>query len=102
MRGDFLTSTVDIVGRWKGYFKELFYPVGTPFTEAIDTGDSEEDSTITQAKVTVVVSKLLGVRASGADEICPEYLKSLDVLGLSWLTCLCNIVWQSKTVPLKW
>ncbi|KAI3374050.1 hypothetical protein L3Q82_022616 [Scortum barcoo] len=31
-------------------------------------------------------------RRLGVDEIRPEYLKSLDVVGLSWLTRLCNIV----------
>ena len=36
------------------------------------------------------------------DEIRPEYLKSLDVVGLSWLTRLCSIAWQSGTVPLDW
>ena len=33
---------------------------------------------------------------------CPELLKALDVVGLSWLTRLCNIVWSSGTVPLEW
>ncbi|KAI3352271.1 hypothetical protein L3Q82_005173 [Scortum barcoo] len=33
---------------------------------------------------------------------CPEYLKSLDVVGLSWLTRLCNIAWRLGTVPLEW
>ncbi|KAI3373890.1 hypothetical protein L3Q82_022459 [Scortum barcoo] len=32
----------------------------------------------------------------------PEYLKSLDVVGLSWLTRLCNIAWRLGTVPLVW
>uniref|UniRef100_A0A3B4AFM9 Uncharacterized protein n=1 Tax=Periophthalmus magnuspinnatus TaxID=409849 RepID=A0A3B4AFM9_9GOBI len=27
-------------------------------------------------------------------------LGSLDVVGLSWLTRLCNITWRSGTVPL--
>ncbi|KAI3356692.1 hypothetical protein L3Q82_003377 [Scortum barcoo] len=31
-----------------------------------------------------------------------EYLKSLDVVGLSWLTRLCNIAWRLGTVPLEW
>ncbi|KAI3352720.1 hypothetical protein L3Q82_019300 [Scortum barcoo] len=58
-------------------------------------GDSEVDSTsITQAEVTEVVRKLLGGKAPGVDEIRPEYLKSLDVVGLSWLTRLCNIAWS--------
>ncbi|TWW71090.1 hypothetical protein D4764_17G0005730 [Takifugu flavidus] len=38
----------------------------------------------------------------GVDEIRPEFLKALDVVGLSWLTRLCNIVWTSGTVPLDW
>ncbi|KAK3520782.1 hypothetical protein QTP70_032353 [Hemibagrus guttatus] len=31
-----------------------------------------------------------------------EDSESLDVVGLSWLTCLCNISWQSGTVSLDW
>ncbi|KAK3534027.1 hypothetical protein QTP86_000639 [Hemibagrus guttatus] len=45
---------------------------------------------------------ILGGKAPGVDDIRPEYLKSLDVVGLSWLTRLCNIAWQSGTVPLDW
>ncbi len=50
----------------------------------------------------MAVKKLLGGKAPGVDEIRPEYLKSLDVVGLSWLTRLCNIAWRSETVPLGW
>ena len=60
------------------------------------------DSFITQAEVTEVVEKLLCGKAPGVDEIRPEYHKSLDVVGLSWLTHLCSIEWQSRTVPLDW
>ncbi|KAI3366680.1 hypothetical protein L3Q82_009217 [Scortum barcoo] len=67
-----------------------------------EAGDSEVDSSITQAEVTEVVHKLLGGKAPGVDEIRPEYLKSLDVVGLSWLTRLCNIAWRLGTVPLEW
>ncbi|KAI3360193.1 hypothetical protein L3Q82_014512 [Scortum barcoo] len=73
--------------------------------EEAEAGDSEVDSSITQAEVTeVVVHKLLAVarQAAGVDEIRPEYLKSLDVVGLSWLTRLCNIAWRLGTVPLEW
>ncbi|KAI3358293.1 hypothetical protein L3Q82_014672 [Scortum barcoo] len=64
---------------------------------------SEVDSSITQAEVTEVVhvSSCSG-KAPGVDEIRPEYLKSLDVVGLSWLTHLCNIAWRLGTVPLEW
>ncbi|KAK7915621.1 hypothetical protein WMY93_011382 [Mugilogobius chulae] len=41
-------------------------------------------------------------QAPGVDKIRPEYLKSLDVVGLSWLTRLCNIAWRTGTVPLEW
>ncbi|TWW77546.1 hypothetical protein D4764_12G0009360 [Takifugu flavidus] len=97
---DLLTSTGDIVGRWKEYFKELF--IVTLSTEQVEAGDYEENSAITQAEVTKVVIKYLSGRASGTDDVCPEYLKSLDLVGMSWLKCLCNIAWQSGTVPLEW
>ncbi|KAK3525899.1 hypothetical protein QTP70_010953 [Hemibagrus guttatus] len=70
--------------------------------EEPEAEDSEVDSFITQAEVTEVVQQLLGGKAPGVDEIRPEYLNSLDVVGLSWLTRLCNIAWQSGTVPLDW
>ncbi|KAI3363599.1 hypothetical protein L3Q82_001231 [Scortum barcoo] len=76
----------------------------TLFTvQEAEAGVSEVDSSITQAEVTeVVVRKLRSGKAPGVDEIRPEYLKSLDVVGLSWLTRLCNIAWRLGTVPLEW
>ncbi|KAK3571289.1 hypothetical protein QTP86_005929 [Hemibagrus guttatus] len=100
--GELLASTRDIVGRWKEYFKGLLNPTDTPSVEEPEAKDSEVDSFITQAEVTEVVQQLLGGKAPGVDEIRPEYLKSLDVVGLSWLTRLCNIAWRSGTVPLDW
>ncbi|KAI3359234.1 hypothetical protein L3Q82_002752 [Scortum barcoo] len=102
--GELLTSTEDIVvGRWKKYFEDLLNPTDLPSSEEAEAGDSEVDSSITQAEVTeVAVRKLLGGKAPGVDEIRPEYLKSLDVVGLSWLTRLCNIAWRLGTVPLEW
>lgn len=52
---------------------------------------TEVDSSITQAEVTEVLSKLLGGKVAGVDEIDPEYLKSVNVVGLSRLTRLCCI-----------
>ncbi|KAK3512562.1 hypothetical protein QTP70_017239, partial [Hemibagrus guttatus] len=100
--GELLVSTGDIVGRWKEYFEDLLNPTDTPSVEEPEAKDSEVDSFITQAEVTEVVQQLLSGKAPGVDEIRPEYLKSLDVVGLSWLTCLCNIAWRSWTVPLDW
>ncbi|KAK3550660.1 hypothetical protein QTP70_002363 [Hemibagrus guttatus] len=100
--GELLASTGDIVGRWKEYFEDLLNPTDTPSVEEPEVEDSEVDSFITQAEVTEVVQQLLGGKAPGVDEIRPEYLKSLDVVGLSWLTRLCNIAWRLGTVPLDW
>lgn len=38
------------------------------------------------------------IRPLGVDEIHPEFLKALEVAGLSWLTELCNTSWTSGTV----
>ncbi|KAI3373545.1 hypothetical protein L3Q82_022136 [Scortum barcoo] len=101
--GELLTSTGDIVGRWKKYFEDLLNPTDLPSNEEAEAGVSEVDSSITtQAEVTEVVRKLRSGKAPGVDEIRPEYLKSLDVVGLSWLTRLCSIAWRLGTVPLVW
>ena len=47
-----------------------------------------------------MVKKLLGGKVLDVDEVRPEFLKALDVVGLSWLTRLCNIMWPSGTLPL--
>ena len=100
--GELLTSTGDVVGRWKEYFEDLLNPTNTPSVEEEDPGGSGGGPPITGAEVTEVVKKLLGGRAPGVDEIRPEYLRALDVVGLSWLTRLCNIAWSSGAVPLDW
>ncbi|KAI3357021.1 hypothetical protein L3Q82_003656 [Scortum barcoo] len=53
--GELLTSTEDIVGRWKKYFEDLLNPTDLPSNEEAEDGDSEVDSSITQAEVTEVV-----------------------------------------------
>ncbi len=100
--GRLLTSTGDVVGRWKEYFEDLLNPAVTSSIEEAEAGGLEVASSITRAEVTEVVKKLLGGKAPGVDEIRPEYLRSLDVVGLSWLTRLCNIAGWSGTVPLGW
>ena len=42
-------------------------------------------------EVAEVLENLLGGRVPGLDEILPEFLKALDVVGLSWVTRLCNV-----------
>ncbi|KAK3535777.1 hypothetical protein QTP70_021095, partial [Hemibagrus guttatus] len=96
--GELLASNGDIVKRWKEYFEDLLNPTDTPSVEEPEAEDSEVDSFITQAEATEVVQQLLSGEAPGVDEIRPEYLKSLDVVGLSWLTRLCNIAWRRGTL----
>ncbi|KAK3515201.1 hypothetical protein QTP70_010606 [Hemibagrus guttatus] len=76
---------------WKEYFKDLFNPTDTPSVEEAEAEDSEADSSVNQAEVTGVVQQLISGKAPGVDEIRPEYIKSLDIVGLSWLTRLCNV-----------
>ncbi|KAI3375466.1 hypothetical protein L3Q82_003794 [Scortum barcoo] len=105
--GELLTSTGDIFGRWKKYFEDLLNPTDLPSNEEAEAGVSEVDSSITQAEVTEVVRASSAVaRRRGMDDIRPEYLKSLDAVGLSWLTrsaTLHCIAWRLLgTVPLEW
>ncbi|KAL7854802.1 hypothetical protein SRHO_G00169920 [Serrasalmus rhombeus] len=100
--GVLLTSTEDVIGRWKEYFEDLLNPTDTFSSEEAESGDTGIGLSITEAEVAKVVKKLLGGRAPGVDEIRPEFLKALDVVGLSWLTRLFNIAWTSGAVPLDW
>lgn len=45
---DLLTSTGNIIRWWKKYFKEPLNPVVTLSTKAVEAGDSEDASAITQ------------------------------------------------------
>ncbi|TWW54384.1 hypothetical protein D4764_0180610 [Takifugu flavidus] len=93
--GVLLTSTRDVVDRWKEYFEDLLNPTNTPSSEEVGPGDLGIGSHISGAEVAEVVKKPLGGKAPGVDEIHPEFLKALDVVVLSWLTRLCNIAWTS-------
>ena len=86
-----LTSTKDVVYRWREYFEDLINPTNTPSGEKAGPMDPGMGSLILEAEVANVVKKHLGGKAPGVDEICPELLKALEVIGLSWLTRLCNV-----------
>ena len=84
--GVLLTSTGDVIEQWKEYAKYLLNVMNTSSIE--EAVDSEVDSLITGAGVGGGVRKLHDDRALGADERHLEFLEALDVVGLSWLTCL--------------
>ncbi len=50
-----------------------------------------EASSVSLAEVSKVVMKLLSGKAPGVDEIRPEMLKALNIVGLSWLTRTFNV-----------
>ena len=98
--GLLLTSTKDVVDRWREYFESLLNPTSTPSGKEARPGVPEMGSGIFGVEVAEVVKKLFGGRTPGADEIRLELFKALDDVGLSWLTRLCNVGWTSGAVPL--
>uniref|UniRef100_A0A8C6PJP1 Endonuclease/exonuclease/phosphatase domain-containing protein n=1 Tax=Nothobranchius furzeri TaxID=105023 RepID=A0A8C6PJP1_NOTFU len=100
--GELLTSNGAIVGRWKEYFEELLNPTYAHSEEEPELGDLGIDCPISGAEVAEVVKQLHSIGAPGADEIRPGHLKAMDVVGLLWLTHLCNIAWPSRAVPVEW
>lgn len=69
--------TWNIVERWKGYFEDLLYPTVTTFIEESEARDPEADSSFKLKSLRYFWGLALGV-----DITCPEYLRSLNVLGL--------------------
>ncbi|TWW74408.1 hypothetical protein D4764_14G0004110 [Takifugu flavidus] len=76
--GELLTTTWDVVDRWKEYFEDLLNPTNAPSNEEAGPGDLGIGSHISGAEVAEVVKKLLGGKAPGVDEIRPEFLKALE------------------------
>lgn len=74
--------TLDVMGWWKEYTENLLNPTNMPHSEEAESGDLRVDSPITRAKVTEVVKKLLSDKPLGVYEVCLEFLKALDVVGL--------------------
>ncbi|KAK0132400.1 Craniofacial development protein 2 [Merluccius polli] len=76
-----LTSTRDVVDRWKDYFEDLLNPTDTPSGKEAGPADSGVGSLISGAEVAKVVRKLLGGRAPGVDEILPQ-VEEFKYLGV--------------------
>ena len=76
--GVLLTST-KVVVRWSIYVEDL-NPADTPSGEEAGLGDPGMGCLI------FWVQSCLSGRAPGVDKIRPEFLKALNVVGLSWLT----------------
>lgn len=83
------------------HFVEFFNPNHMYFGQDAELQDLKVSCHITGAVVTEADKQLRSNRAPGWKKHC-EFLRSLDVSGLSWLTRLCSSVWTSGTVPLEW
>ncbi len=68
------------------------------WAEEVESEDCGEDSSISLTEVADTVEKLLSSRASGVDEIHLEMLKALDIVGLTWLTHLNEVVGSTSGV----
>ena len=78
--GELLTRTEDIAVRGRN---TLLSPAGMSSIEEAESEDLGEDLSITLAEVIKVVNQRPGGKAPRVDEICPEMLKALDMVGLS-------------------
>lgn len=76
--GILLTATEDTDRWWEEYFEVLLNPTDTLSVMDVEPLDEGDDSPITGGEVTEV----------GVGEIDPEFVKTLDVVGLSSLTPL--------------
>ena len=63
--GELLTSTGDIVGRWKEHFEELLNPANMSSVEEVELEDPGGSSFVSLAEVTEVVKQLLSGKAPG-------------------------------------
>uniref|UniRef100_A0AAY5K902 Reverse transcriptase domain-containing protein n=1 Tax=Esox lucius TaxID=8010 RepID=A0AAY5K902_ESOLU len=100
--GTLLTSTEELIGRWKEHFEELLNPPNTPSIVDAELEADGEALSISMAEVTEVFKQLHSGKGPGIDEIRPELLKALGVEGMSWMTRLFNIAWESGKVPKEW
>ncbi|XP_036448312.1 uncharacterized protein LOC118823042 [Colossoma macropomum] len=101
----FWTTIWQLRSGWGGFAQAVFGGGGETLTSNEDNVDQWKehfDQHLNLVEVSEVVSKLLSGKSPGVDEIHPEMLKALDVVGLSWLTRLCSVGWTSGTVPLDW
>ena len=71
------------MSRWGDYFEDLLNPTDMSSDEEAESESSEMGPPISGADVAEVVKKLLGGRAPGVNEVRPEFLKALDVVGVS-------------------
>ena len=91
-----MTLTRDIVRQRKEHLGELLNLTNMSSEEDVEFEELGESSLISLAELSEVVKKVLSGKAPGLDEIHPEIVRSLDIVGVSWLTLLLKAVWRSR------
>ena len=105
-QGDLIHDSVNVVDRWKEYFKELLNVqddrqanisvVGAMQLGALNSGVISED------EVRNALKKLKNGKAAGLDEMNAEYMKHGGVVVVEWLVRLFNVCYVQGVAPLDW
>ncbi|XP_055714425.1 uncharacterized protein LOC129808679 [Phlebotomus papatasi] len=99
--GNLLTKEEEVLNRWQEYFSELLNPQqGTD--DDIPTSKGRKESSPSESEVLYAISKLKDGKAAGIDEIRPEMLKLMGIVGVNWLTRVIKVAWQSGRAPKDW
>ncbi|XP_055714214.1 uncharacterized protein LOC129808460 [Phlebotomus papatasi] len=99
--GNLLTKEEEVLNRWKEYFSELLNPQqGTDVD--VPTSKGREESSPSESEVLYAISKLKDGKAAGIDDIRPEMLKLMGIVGVNWLTRVIKVAWQSGRAPKDW
>lgn len=72
----------DIVEQWKEQFEGFLNPTNTSSVGEAESEDSGKALPISLAEVTEEDKRLLRGKVPGVDEINPEMLKVLDIVGM--------------------
>jgi len=94
--GDILMDKADILKRWSEYIEELFHDTRGP-PPAIE--NIVEGPTILKEEVEHALSKMKLGKATGPDRIPAEVFLALDDLGITEITKLMNIIYDSGEIP---
>ena len=99
--GNILRHQNGILNRWREYFCDLLNPVTVQACEPHEEEFGEETH-LTEAEVNAAIKSLKAGKAPGVDDIRPEMLKTLNGVGVRWLTRVCQVAWKTGKAPKQW
>ena len=89
------------MNRLREHFSDLLNPVDATSTQ-IHEEQVGEDIHITEADVNAVIISLKIGKAHGGDDIRSEMLKTMNMYGVRWLTCVCKVACRNGQAPKQW